>query len=76
MITRIIDALIKAGFSTTTFIATIVLLGSFSILIIDVVRDKFNASDILVLIGSWIGSIVTGYFVIKGSTQNKPPNGT
>lgn len=52
-------------FGVTALFGTIILLGSFAILIIGVVKDAILMTDLLPLLGSWVSGIASAYLVIK-----------
>ena len=52
-------------FGVTALFGTLVLVGSFSLLIVGVIKEAILFSDLLPLLGAWVSGIVTGYVVIK-----------
>lgn len=60
-------------FGVPALFGTLIIVGSFVIIGIGVVQGKIDFNVLLPLIGAWVGSIVTAYFVIKGviTTLNK-----
>ena len=58
-------------FGVTAFIGTLVLIGSFALLIIGVVKEVIDPVVLVALVGSWVGSIVSAFFVIKSAKNNK-----
>lgn len=62
---------LKSDFGVTALLATIVLVGSFALLIIGLVTSKITMGDLLPMIGAWVGSIVTAFFVVKGIKTDK-----
>lgn len=62
---------LNSDFGVTAFLATLVIIGSFALMIIGVVTGKAVIGDLLPMIGAWVGSIVTAFFVVKGIKTNK-----
>jgi hypothetical protein len=52
-------------FGVTALFGTIILLGSFTVLITGLLKGAFDPPDLLVLIGSWVSGILTGYLLVK-----------
>lgn len=62
---------ILSKFGVPALFGTLIIIGSFIIIGMLVVQDKVDAIILLPMIGSWVGSVVTAYFVVKGITTGK-----
>jgi len=62
---------LSKDFGVTAFMATLVLVGSFSLLIVGVLKGLIDPVVIVALAGSWVGSIVSAFFVIKSAKNSK-----
>ncbi len=61
-------------FGVTALLATIVVLGTFIILIIGLLQAKFDMDKLLYILSGWVGAVLGGFFTLKGSkmaTGNK-----
>lgn len=57
-------------FGVTALFGSIILIGSFVLLGIGVFQKSIDMTDLLPMLGSWVGGIVTGYIVIKAQKGN------
>lgn len=66
---------LKKDFGVTALFGTLIIIGVFVLLGIAVVGRQVSFSEVLPVLGAWVGSIVTAYFVIKGTKngQGQPP---
>lgn len=58
-------------FGVPALFGTLIIVGSFVIIGMLVAQNKVDAIILLPMIGSWVGSIVTAVFVVKGMTASK-----
>lgn len=61
-------------FGITAWFGTLIILGSFGLMTVALLHDTLAVEQILPMIGAWVGSIVTAYFVIKGIKSNNGGN--
>ena len=59
-------------FGITAWFGTLIIVGSFLLMGVALYRHDLAIAQVLPMIGSWVGSIVTAYFVIKGIKSNHP----
>ena len=53
-------------FGVTALFGTLIIIGSFLLLSLGVIKELVNFKDLLTVLASWVSGIVTGYIVIKG----------
>jgi len=58
-------------FGVPALFGAMIIVGSFIIMGLLIVQDKVDAIILLPMIGSWVGSIVTAVFVVKGITVSR-----
>ncbi len=65
---------LKQDFGVAALFGLIVLVGTFTLLSIGLAIGKLDFTQLLPLLGSWVGAVVGAYFVIK--SQKPPDNGS
>jgi hypothetical protein len=58
-------------FGVTALFGTLIIIGSFVMLGLGLVNGDISASDILPMIGAWVGAVVGAYFVVKANKESR-----
>jgi len=58
-------------FGVSAWLASLIIIGAFVIIGIGVRMGLVSYEILLPMIGSWVGSVVTAYFVFKGMKSGK-----
>ena len=56
---------LKADFGVSALLATLIIIGSFTVIIIALITGKVDIDIILPMLGAWVGAVVASYFAVK-----------
>ena len=63
---------LKEDFGVMALLCVLVLVGSFFVLIVGLSCGYFDDSDVLIVITSWVSSVLAAYGIVKGIKSGKP----
>lgn len=58
-------------FGVSAWLATLIIVGTFAIIGMGVKAGEVSYSEVLPMLGAWVGAVVAAYFVIKGIKSGK-----
>lgn len=62
---------LRKDFGVSAWLATLIIIGTFTIIGMGVKAGQVSYSEILPMLGAWVGAVVAAYFVIKGIKSGK-----
>lgn len=58
-------------FGVSAWFGTLIIIGAFVIIGMGIRAGQITFSEILPMVGAWVGAVVTAYFVVKGIKSGK-----
>lgn len=58
-------------FGISAWFGTLIIIGAFVIIGLGVKAGQVSYSEILPMLGAWVGAVVSAYFVVKGIKSGK-----
>lgn len=58
-------------FGVTALFGTLIIIGAFVVIVLGVISKQISYAEVLPMLGTWVGSIVTAYFVVKATKETK-----
>lgn len=62
---------LRKDFGVSALFGVLVILGAFITIGIGLVKGQILVSDILPMLGAWVGMVLSAYFVVKGIKVGK-----
>ena len=62
---------LKTDFGVTALLATLIIIGTFVIIGMGIKVGQVTYSEVLPMLGAWVGAVVAAYFVVKGVKETK-----